>query len=84
MLQVSYALFINVLLFCLMGSDKKRARKGAWRIPEKYLLGAGIAGGGFGGLLAMKLFHHKTRKKIFHFSFWIGCFLLVIFLITNK
>lgn len=32
----------------------------------------GIVGGGFGGLLAQRLFHHKTRKKKFYLCFLIG------------
>ena len=33
---------LNLLAFALYGIDKAKARHGAWRLPEKILLGAGI------------------------------------------
>lgn len=50
-------------LFCL---DKARAVRGAWRIPEKVLLGCSAVGGAAGGLLGMRVAHHKTRKPLFY------------------
>ena len=52
-----YLIAVNVLAFVLMGLDKRRAKKNAWRIPERTLFlpvifgGAlgGVAGGGGGG-----------------------------------
>ncbi|OJG40208.1 hypothetical protein RV01_GL000282 [Enterococcus dispar] len=52
--------------------DKRQAVKKGQRISEKNLLFMGIVGGGFGGLLAQRLFHHKTRKKKFYLCFLIG------------
>jgi uncharacterized membrane protein YsdA (DUF1294 family) len=54
------------LALILYGADKAKAKAGAWRIPEKTLLGAGFFGGAAGALLGMRLFHHKTR----HWYFW--------------
>jgi len=51
--------------FALYGYDKLCARSGWWRVPEIYLLGVSLVGGAVGGLAAMLLFRHKTRKLIF-------------------
>lgn len=58
---------ISVVAFALYGADKSRAKRGAWRIPEKVLLGFSFFGGAVGGLLGMCLFRHKTR----HWYFWL-------------
>ncbi len=43
---LTYLVVTNVLLFILMGIDKKKARQKAWRIPERNLLLLGFLGGG--------------------------------------
>ena len=60
-----YLIGINVLAFLLYGIDKAKAKRGAWRIAEKVLLGIGILGGSLGALAGMKLFRHKTRHWYF-------------------
>ena len=55
----------NVLTFALYGLDKWKAKKGAWRIPEAWLLWPLALGGCIGGWLAMSAFRHKTRKVAF-------------------
>ncbi|MCW6677080.1 DUF1294 domain-containing protein [Aerococcaceae bacterium NML180378] len=75
-----YLLFINLILFILMWVDKQRAQRQEYRIPERMLLTLGILGGGPAGWLAMVLFHHKTRKIIFHIIYWIGIGLVMLFL----
>ena len=57
---------INVTVFALYGVDKRRAIRGAWRIPEKTLLT------GVGAWLAMRIFRHKTRHTVFRVSASIG------------
>ena len=32
-----YLLAVNAAAFCLMGTDKRRARRGTWRVSEKNL-----------------------------------------------
>lgn len=59
---------MNLLGFCLMGMDKSKARRGAWRIPEKTLFGAAFFGGSVGSILGMQMFRHKTK----HWYFVIG------------
>ena len=56
---------VNLLLFILMGMDKRAARRKKWRIPERRLLTLGMIGGGFGGILGMIIFHHKTHRIYF-------------------
>ncbi len=55
----------NLISFILYGTDKRRAIRGLWRIPESVLMLAVIFGGGIGGYLGMRIFHHKTRKPLF-------------------
>lgn len=61
-----YLAALSLLTFILYGADKGRARRGAWRIPEKALLGSSLIGGAVGGLIAMQLFRHKTRHWYFY------------------
>ena len=42
----------NVMVFLIYGIDKSKARRGAWRIPEKFLLILAFTFGGFGAWLA--------------------------------
>lgn len=60
---------LNLIAFALMGLDKWKARRGAWRIPEKTLFLAALLGGALGGTVGMHLFHHKTRHWYFRFGF---------------
>lgn len=48
-----------------MGIDKKKAKKGAWRIPEKRLFFIALLGGSIGSILGMKTFRHKTKHWYF-------------------
>lgn len=60
-----YLVFINILAFVLMGADKAKAKRNAWRIPEKTLFLSAILGGSIGAILGMQLFRHKTRHRSF-------------------
>lgn len=61
-----YLLIINALGFLLMLSDKLRAKKHRWRVPEATLLAVAASGGSLGSLLGMYAFRHKTRKPKFY------------------
>ena len=61
-----YLLIANLYLFGLMGYDKYQAVRKKWRVPEWNLLFMGLIGGGIGGLIAQRVFHHKTRKRKFY------------------
>lgn len=60
---------MNTALFCMMGIDKRRARQGKRRIPEKRLFALAILGGAVGGWLGMYVFRHKTRHWYFRVGF---------------
>ncbi len=61
-----YLAAVNLLTFYLFWSDKQRAKKEKWRIPERTLLGLSLLGGSAGAWFGMKLFHHKTKHKKFY------------------
>ena len=60
-----YLLVINLVTLIAFGADKRAAVHGRWRTPEATLLGLCLIGGAAGGLIAMHVFHHKTRKMAF-------------------
>ena len=62
-----YLVIMNLLGFAMMGIDKKRAVRGAWRISEASLFGAALLGGALGSTLGMHFFHHKTRHWYFRY-----------------
>lgn len=62
---LSYLELINLVSFVLYGVDKRRARRGRWRIPESALILVAVIGGSVGALGGMYLFRHKTRKPRF-------------------
>ena len=61
---IAYAL-VNLVAFALMGLDKRRARRDAWRVREKTLLLWCACFGALGGLTGMRVFRHKTRHWYF-------------------
>ena len=64
-----YLLLVNLWAFALMGIDKRRAKKDAWRVKEKTLFLLVLLGGGVGGILGMRTFRHKTKHWYFRFGF---------------
>lgn len=64
----TYLVIMNAIGFLIMLADKKKAIRGAWRIPERTLMAVAILGGSIGCLLGMNLFRHKTK----HLKFTIG------------
>ena len=60
---------MNIAAFVLMGHDKRCARQGKWRVPEKMLFLLTACFGGLGGVLGMKVFHHKTQHWYFKVFF---------------
>ena len=63
-----YLFLINAAGFVLMLTDKRKARKKLWRIPEATLLLVAVFGGSIGSLLGMYMFRHKTK----HLKFTVG------------
>ena len=64
-LLAAWRLVINLATFAVYGADKRRARRGAWRVPERTLLLLPLLGGSIGALLGMRVFHHKTKHWYF-------------------
>lgn len=60
-----YLLLINLLTFAAFAIDKRRAVKNRPRVRIVTLLALSFVGGSLGGMAAMQLFHHKTRKDYF-------------------
>lgn len=69
-----YLLIVNAVGFLLMLTDKHKARKNLWRIPESTLLMAAVLGGSVGCLAGMYTVRHKTR----HMKFTLGIPLILI------
>lgn len=59
----------SLVSFVLMGLDKRRAKRGKWRIPEKTLFLAALCFGAPGGTLGMFCFRHKTKHWYFRLGF---------------
>lgn len=66
---VIYFIVINLFGFFIMWLDKRKAKKGAWRIPEKTLFIITAIGGGIGTTAGMYVFRHKTQKIQFVIGF---------------
>ena len=63
-----YLFIINIIGFALMGIDKKRAVRGAWRISEASLFLTAFLGGALGCTLGMRHFRHKTKHWYFKYG----------------
>ena len=74
---------MNVIAFLLMGIDKNRARRGAWRIPEKTLFLATGLFGGLGGTLGMFLLRHKTKHWYFRYGFPAMLIVQIVLLVVG-
>ena len=69
-----YYIIVNIIVFLMYGTDKGRARRDDWRIPEKTLLISALFGC-WGALAGMLVFHHKTRKMKFRILVGLFCVL---------
>lgn len=56
---------VSLITWVVFGLDKRAARRGARRIPERRLHQLSLAGGWPGALVAMQVFKHKRRKRPF-------------------
>lgn len=79
-----YLLIINLIGFYAMWSDKRRAKKGEWRIPEQTLFLITALGGGIGTIAGMYTFRHKTKKLRFVIGFPAILILEIILVIYLK
>lgn len=58
-----YLLAVNILAFVLFGADKQKARRNAWRIPEKTLILSAVIGGSVGAILGMRFFSPQNPQS---------------------
>lgn len=65
---IGYVFIVNLAGFVIMGIDKKRAIRGAWRISERSLFLTAIIGGSLGCILGMQHFRHKTKHWYFKYG----------------
>lgn len=68
-------LIINIITLAMYVSDKRRAKTGAWRIPEARLLAFSACFGAVGALMGMYIWRHKTKHKAFYI--WVPVFLVL-------
>ena len=68
-IAVAYLVIINLTGIFIMWLDKRKAKKGAWRIKEKTLFLVALLGGCLGTTLGMYWFRHKTKHWYFKFGF---------------
>ena len=61
---------MSLALFLMMGADKRLAKIGARRAPERRLFLLALLLGAPGGLLGMYAFRHKTKHWYFVAGFW--------------
>ena len=69
-----YVIIMNIIGVMMMRIDKSRAKRHAWRIPERTLFLISLLGGSVGSLAGMYLFRHKTK----HMKFVIGMPLILL------
>ena len=67
-LLFGYLVIVNIVGFAMMGMDKKRAIRGAWRISEASLFIVALIGGSIGSILGMNTFRHKTKHWYFKYG----------------
>jgi uncharacterized membrane protein YsdA (DUF1294 family) len=71
---IVWFIFINAVAYLVMSEDKRRARLGRDRVPERTLFLLAAIGGALGVWIAMYRKRHKTR----HLSFKLGVPLLLV------
>ena len=70
-----YLAVISLISVCVTVSDKIKARRSAWRVPEATLLILSALGGSAAMYLTMHLIRHKTK----HIKFMLGIPLILVF-----
>jgi len=63
---IIYIIVLSLITFCGYAADKRKAKKGKWRVKEGTLLALSFFGGALGGYAAMHVKRHKTKHWYFH------------------
>lgn len=74
-LLVIHLCLISLISIFVTITDKLKAKKGKWRVPETVLMTLSALGGSFVMYLTMKLIRHKTKHK----KFMVGIPIIMIF-----
>lgn len=69
-----YLIVVNIAAVVITVSDKRRAIRHRWRIPERTLLIVSAIGGSPAMLITMLLIHHKTN----HLKFMLGIPIIIV------
>ena len=70
-------LIANAIAFALMGRDKRLARTGGWRVPERTLFLAAACFGALGGVLGMRVFRQVLLHRGFELRVFFPALLIV-------
>ncbi|MGN1225479.1 MAG: DUF1294 domain-containing protein [Ruminococcus sp.] len=73
-----WLLLASLILFLMMGIDKRKAVRHQWRISEKALFLIALLGGAVGGTAGMYHFRHKTKHILFQCGFPILAILQIL------
>ena len=77
-----YLVFVSIISVILVICDKKKARKGRYRIPEAVLFLFAVLGGSFATYITMCFVRHKTQKNHFVFGipliFFLQCLAIYV------
>ena len=71
---IIYLVAVNIVAAAVCIYDKRQARRGGWRVSEKFLFAISLAGGAVGMYLTMLEIRHKTK----HLRFMVGLPLIIL------
>jgi len=79
---VVHVLALSLVTFLVFAWDKLLARRSRRRVSEVNLLILSLAGGALGGLAALSVFRHKSRRTSFRVILPVAFFLQLVFVIV--
>lgn len=74
-LLVIHLCVISLISIFVTISDKLKAKRGKWRVPEAVLMLLSAVGGSFAMYVTMHLIRHKTKHK----KFMVGIPIIMVF-----
>lgn len=74
-LLVIHLCVISLISIFVTISDKLKAKRGKWRVPEAVLMLLSAVGGAFAMYVTMHLIRHKTKHK----KFMVGIPIIMVF-----
>ena len=90
-IALGYFALMSIITGAAYAADKKKAKKGVRRTPEKVLLLLSFCGGAIGGFLTMQIVRHKTKAEHWYFTvvnllgiMWQVAALVLIFVFRDK